>query len=224
MVKSHKDIISAVPADVQELIFNKMLYADLKTYASTNKANRAAVVAYLTDIARRARQVLGLDQSMNSRDLVERVYHLNGYRSGDASGIVITDDKWVKGKNQISEGDHSVGGTIYGTSHKWLLSDEFHREDGPAEIKWRDDIKVKTESWYRRGKLHRVDGPAETKWKDGTKVAESWYHLGKLHRGNNKPAHTVWFSNRKSEKYYNHGKAQANPKVLAMWAAEDSLK
>lgn len=42
-----------------------------------------------------------------------------------------------------------------GTTKKWWLRDQLHREDGPA-IEHADGSKY----WYQNGKCHRSDGPA----------------------------------------------------------------
>lgn len=58
-------------------------------------------------------------------------------------------------------------------SQRWLKDHKYHREDGPALIRWDG-----TERWFIDGKKHRVGGPACTK-ADGTKY---WYQHGRLHR------------------------------------------
>ena len=55
----------------------------------------------------------------------------------------------------------------------WYLSDQLHREDGPA-IEWVNGDK----EWFLYGEKHREDGPAIEN-KDGTK---EWYVNDQLHR------------------------------------------
>jgi hypothetical protein len=51
---------------------------------------------------------------------------------------------------------------------RWYLSDQLHREDGPA-IEWSDGSK----EWYLNGELHREDDPA-FEW-----YTKEWFLNGK---------------------------------------------
>jgi hypothetical protein len=55
----------------------------------------------------------------------------------------------------------------------WYLSDQLHREDGPA-IEKAGGSKI----WFLNGQRHREDGPA-VEWADGSKF---WFLNGQLHR------------------------------------------
>jgi hypothetical protein len=70
-------------------------------------------------------------------------------------------------------------------------NDEFHRDDGPAEI--RPDG---TQKWYQHGQLHRDDGPAVI-WSDGS---QEWYQHGEYHRDDG-PA--IIYANG-TQKWYQH--------------------
>jgi len=54
--------------------------------------------------------------------------------------------------------DDDFGGGI--AVETYYVNGEKHREDGPAQIMYREDDTIKYEMWYLRGKLHRDNAPA----------------------------------------------------------------
>jgi antitoxin component YwqK of YwqJK toxin-antitoxin module len=60
---------------------------------------------------------------------------------------------------------------------------EYHREDGPAYIRYYENGNIEFETWYRGGNHHRLDGPALMEYyEDGSLKEESWYKHDKPHR------------------------------------------
>uniref|UniRef100_A0A6C0J967 Uncharacterized protein n=1 Tax=viral metagenome TaxID=1070528 RepID=A0A6C0J967_9ZZZZ len=120
------DIINAPGMDDHHInIFDNMDYMDLKNFALSNKTNLSQVRIYLKHKEIIARKILNGDivDDMSIRDLVERVYHLNGYQSGDATDIIIDGERWTKGKNTILTND---------TTSSWKVNNKRSRVDGPA--------------------------------------------------------------------------------------------
>lgn len=177
-----------------------MDYASLKTCAQTNKDLLGHVSDYLTDVASKIHKDLPAgalgELDITDRELVERVYHLNSYRSNNTNDINITPTRWSKGSNKI---------IVTPTYENWYIDDKKHRVDGPAVITWKDGIKMR-EDWYVDGKMHRIDGPAITTWLDGFKTYEGWFIDGKLHRIGGGPAVTYWRDGVKiQESWYTDG-------------------
>ena len=69
-------------------------------------------------------------------------------------------EKSYHGKNSFSE-----------CYYKDSTKQEFHREDGPANIFYYSNGNVENEEYYEDGVRHRVDGP----------VAIYYYKNGKIH-------------------------------------------
>jgi hypothetical protein len=60
---------------------------------------------------------------------------------------------------------------------------QFHREDGPAEIKCHHDGETLLEAFWINGKRHRELGPAQIRYYiDGSIEREYFYVFGKSHR------------------------------------------
>jgi len=67
-------------------------------------------------------------------------------------------------------------------SESWLQNNQLHRIDGPAKIKYHNNIKIH-ESWFQNGKYHRLNGPADIYYhNNGNKRTESWLQNNQLHR------------------------------------------
>ena len=67
-------------------------------------------------------------------------------------------------------------------SHEaWFLNDKRHREDEPAVIKYYENGQRSHEAWFLNDKLHREDGPAEIGYnkENGQKSYETWFLNGK---------------------------------------------
>ena len=59
----------------------------------------------------------------------------------------------------------------------------WHREDGPAFIRYNVDGSIHSEAWYINGVLHREDSPAIIEYyNDGSIFCELWYWCGMEHR------------------------------------------
>lgn len=101
----------------------------------------------------------------------------------------------------------------------YVVNDQFHRLDGPAEI-----TPTGTEYWYQHGILHRADGPAVTSpdgrqaWyfngemhRDGGPAlilpggSEIWYQHGLMHRDDGPAEITVSFHEPTTRRWYWHG-------------------
>lgn len=128
---------------------------------------------------------------MEDKVLLDRIYHLNSYKSDDINGIVITGENWYKGLNRITISTAYTETTDKMVVEEWVINDQLHRESGPAETIWdAGTCHVQRESYYKEGKLHRVDGPACTRWNEGVKVEETWYINGDYRVDG--PAHITW--------------------------------
>lgn len=59
----------------------------------------------------------------------------------------------------------------------------FHRNIGPARLRFHNNGVLFNKGWYRSGELHRINGAAD-KWyyEDGSLKYEVWYKNGLLHR------------------------------------------
>ncbi len=78
----------------------------------------------------------------------------------------------------------------------WYRGDAKHRDDGPAEIVYRNG-KIVEEYWYQNGMLHRDGGPAVI-W-HGLLVI--WYQNGKIHR-DGQPAQISYGNGGTVEEWY----------------------
>lgn len=180
------DIVGTTIPDARYLILDKMHYKDLKRYALTSRSNLEKIREYIAHVALIARDKLGsmVPEHMTSRELVERIYHLNFYKNANMDGILITPQRaptqWSKGNNVIRlHLENNPAGVI--TQEANLLGMLHHRYDAPGKTRWQNGVKI-AEYWYMADKLHRIGAPAITRWKDGEKVLEQWYVDGKLHR------------------------------------------
>jgi antitoxin component YwqK of YwqJK toxin-antitoxin module len=92
---------------------------------------------------------------------------------------------------------------------EWLDKDgEFHREDGPAYIRYNENGNIKYKSYFSNNKLHREDGPASIQYYENGNIQCEYYYLnGKIHKEDG-PAYTVYYENGniKYEAYYLNGK------------------
>ena len=64
-----------------------------------------------------------------------------------------------------------------GTWEKWILDDKYHREDGPAIIRYEDGVVV-YEEWWVNGIPHRTDDSACIKYEGGKAVYKQWWVNG----------------------------------------------
>ena len=62
-------------------------------------------------------------------------------------------EKYWDGENWLSvyKNDNTI---------KYFFNNEFHRNDGPADISYYDNGDIKFEFYLRNGVIHRIDGPA----------------------------------------------------------------
>ena len=59
---------------------------------------------------------------------------------------------------------------------RWYINGNYHRENGPAKVLYDPDTELLiTEEWYKNGLLHRYDGPALIYYKNGEKALIRWY-------------------------------------------------
>lgn len=176
---SNVGLLDSLDKSTLRFVMDQMDYPTLISLSKTNKELNALVQARFNGQAANAIAKLKLPSDTNKSELVEKLYHLNEYQSGDCTGITIKSYRdyylWFKGACFIA---------IYhdGTRETWKTSEGFSRLMGPAVQDWRNGVKV-SEEWYLNGKLHRIDGPARQTWRDsGFKTEASWYYQGKLHR------------------------------------------
>jgi hypothetical protein len=73
--------IDVLPLEVEMQVIRKLAnsFMDLKNYALTSKRRQTLVGRYLTPIATRARDALNLGPELSKQDIIERLYHVNGY-------------------------------------------------------------------------------------------------------------------------------------------------
>ena len=173
-----------------EEIFGNLTYDDINEYALTSKQNLLSVREYFSHLTAVIIKRLGLKDKIPQQEIIERIYHLNNYKSNDLSNIKIDDSgTWTKGNNVISK---------TAKEEKWVLNGKKHRVNGPAWtiLKGTDTHFI----WYMNGELHRVDGPAETVWRDGLKIREYWYVNDELYRRDGH-AYTSWKDGVKESEY-----------------------
>ncbi len=120
-------------------------------------------------------------------EIIDEVHHI--YYTKD--GVIIAEcRRWIMGEYVIE---------------RWYRDDKFHRDDGPADMEYYGDQKIK-EIWCCHGKLHRVDGPAKISYEDGQKIEEIWYCHGIMHREDG-PASILYENGQKIEEiWYRDGK------------------
>jgi hypothetical protein len=145
----------------------------------------------------RARTILGNDAApYTNPQLLSRLYHLNGGKSADATGIVIDHyieggqtyqtgaavEKWSKKKFSIT--------IIYYTDipaqvdeEKWQVDDSYYRVDGPALIRFYKSGQKRSETWYlTKGMIYRPDGYGQTIYYKNGKI-KSQYFFGEAAPG-----------------------------------------
>ena len=105
----------------------------------------------------------------------------------------------------------------------------FHREDGPAQIRWdRATMRLQSETYYLDDVISRQDdGPAQITYHNDWSVhKEMFYRAGVIHRDHN-PAMYVWFPDRvlNALGFYRHGLPHRDdgPAVLE-WYPDETLK
>lgn len=89
--------------DLTNLITGKLSFTALQALALTSKIHLQLVGVHCKQMYFRMCNVIGskTTKGMTIKQVVERVYHLNNYENGDASGIIIKDSSWMKGNNAI---------------------------------------------------------------------------------------------------------------------------
>jgi hypothetical protein len=114
------------PMGLPDIAF--MDYPTMKKTALQNKKLHHLIKERLCLEAKEARTMLGkIAEKYSDQALMERIYHLNDYVTGDARGIIVNKNRWAKNNNEII--DEPGTGT-----EKWLLGGVLHRKDGPALI------------------------------------------------------------------------------------------
>lgn len=173
------DVMETIPVenlydDAIWLILDKCDYPTLKSLAKTNKRFLTLVTQKFSHEAKVGELLLGPQK--NKRLFIEKLYHLNSYRSADPRGITISKSGWTKGTNKIVHGPgvHDA---------YWYLGTDLHRYDGPARTECEGKIIYKW--WYNHGKVHRTDGPALEHWAScagGKWYIQRWYIQDQFHR------------------------------------------
>jgi hypothetical protein len=166
-----------------ELILNILSYLpylDLKEFAMTSTTNKLYVETHMDHILKMF-HVKFPSIIMKRHELIDRIFHLNSYKSRPdmIKYITITDDAWLKNQDMISS--HYDNDDL--TDERWCIDGLLHRVCGPALLEW-DDMIMTLERWYINGKQHRDNGPATRAWVDGIMTLEGWYINGKKHRDN----------------------------------------
>jgi antitoxin component YwqK of YwqJK toxin-antitoxin module len=182
-----------LPSEMTLYILDYLTYPELKEFALTSDINRFHVDSHMNHIIKMfAVKFPGI--VMERHELIERIFHLNSYKSHPnmIKDITIVGNVWKKDRNTISTD----------TRQEWRLNWLLHRYDGPAHTIWHQGVVI-SEAWYINGIIHR-DGrlPGSSKWNnDGTLVSETWYINGELDYG------STYYLNGiiKSEMWYNVG-------------------
>ena len=225
-----------LPTEVLWTIYDFLDYMSLKNLAKASVIDQVQISEYLlhrSKIIINKLQHSAKDINLSDitlQHLMERVYHLNNYVDSNPSGITISRDAWVKGKNKITY-KWTRDGILQG--EVWYRDGKLHREDGPAWNDWENEKQI-NEGWYRDGKLHREDGPAINNWQDEKKIRECWYRDGKYHREDG-PAFTTWQNEKKiREGWFRDGKShredgpawtkwENEKKIMEKWYHDDNL-
>lgn len=192
--------------DIIRRIMHFMDYESLKNFAVGSRQQQRLYNEYIHTVATRAR-TLGVVFADDDEDLVEGLYHLNGYLNDNLEGIRTEHDPtyhrivWEGPGGKITRaGDSTLwtvdGGTfhrVYGPAYikrapngqkimeMWYLNGRQHRRGGPAQIERRQDGTVTVEAWFDHGLSHRKGGPAQISHSPG-QVTELWFDHGLLHR------------------------------------------
>jgi antitoxin component YwqK of YwqJK toxin-antitoxin module len=131
-----------------------------------------------------------------------KYWHINGVPSRlDISLPYIEMSNDYK-EYRLENGGHK---TISHLKEEWFdKNSDYHREDGPAYIRYNENGNIKYEAYYLNGKGYRKNGPATIRYYENGKIEFEGYYLnGKEHREDG-PAETWYYANGniQSEKYY----------------------
>lgn len=190
--------------DEQSLIIDRMDYNSLKAYSLASKGSLQQVRTFFEGITRKMLLKWPFLASLKKQDIIERLYHVNGYQTGYLSGITVDENgNWIGPAGSITNTGQIVS---------WVnRHNQLHRVDGPAKTEKTRDGQL-LEYWYMNGQLHRTDGPALIISDWNGVVAVAWYVND---RRQNRPMgpeatpyaefadydKTKWLSNRH---YYDH--------------------
>lgn len=208
--------------DITLKLLSYLGYSDLINFALVQRSHLVLINYYLAQVARRARKVLSLDESLSNIDIVERMCHVAGDTT-TFDAITVVDGNWSGPKGNI----------VFGNPTLWkrTADGKLHRTDGPAQIcyysggrpitehwytdgvLWRIDNyyasgQVRDQSWFLGGRSHRSGGPADiTYHPDGQIASQCWYVNGKKHRTDG-PAEIHYFDNGQPcvKFYFVHGR------------------
>lgn len=120
-----------------------MSYEELRAHAETSTVNLRQVQSFLRKRDREIREVLHFPD-IGHHELIERVYHLNGYRSSDVTDIYARADLWVKGENSIV-----AIALERRVVEEWKIDGVLHRYDGPARTEWTANGVI--QEWWHFG-------------------------------------------------------------------------
>jgi hypothetical protein len=155
-----------LPREVYFVIFN---YLDYNTLTSCSIVFPDDVKIYLESIVLAVRRIPNY-RPIRESEILDRISHLNNYKTLDLANIQILDDRWYKEGNHILVTEHMS---------QWWSKTYLHRIGGPAKEEW-DQLGIKKyEAWYHMDRRHRSDGSAYTEyWSNGHIFSESWYDHG----------------------------------------------
>jgi antitoxin component YwqK of YwqJK toxin-antitoxin module len=221
-------------------ILDNLAYEDLKSMSLINHMYHREVQHKLRRDTHIARNILersypGSTQIYNDQQLMERVYYLNDYKNGNATGITIINNgtTWAKNKNRVI---NTVHGAYY--EEEWKRDKKYHRMDGPAVTAWHSNGTVMVKKWYINGQirdglciyyndnghiyletLYVAGNPVHEVLRniEGNKIREKWMHNGQTHRVDG-PAIITWDNdgNKDSEEWlqYDQHHRHAGPAVI----------
>ena len=66
-----------------------------------------------------------------------------------------------------------------GSYDKWVVHGIYHREDGPAYIRYDKNGEIVEKRWFWNSKLNREDGPAVIYYRNGKAVEKEWWIKGR---------------------------------------------
>jgi hypothetical protein len=224
------EYMNLIPDEVETLIFKDLNYMDLKHYAQTSKARKNLVYRHLAPIAERARERFGLGPELSKQDIIERLYHVNGYTSSSFDKVTVDARGWhgprgsiikkpwrtpddlfwynISGQLHREDGPAQISYYRGYRSELWYINGKSHRIGGPASIAYYANGNVKSERWFRHDKAHRIGGPARINYyADGNVESERWYEDDTVHRIGD-PAIIEYYvdGNVKSEMWYEHNR------------------
>lgn len=210
MSKTESKILPVLD-DIPLLIIISLLdYTDMKKVALLNRRMFYLVMGHLFIYSEKCKRVLrGLgvpktDLFYSKFQMMEMIYHLNGYNSCDPNGITVQDHKWAKDGHHIDvhwyymNRDPNSLRCYEEWKSKGPRGDPvYNRRDGPASYSFHLNGRWASVMYFDMGLLHNPVGPACMDWRRNGQIAERvWYQNGGMCRNDLElPSKEQWHRN-----------------------------